>query len=213
MLPPEDREANAPPPEATFRALKGRAPAANGSGAPPPSAVKGPRPCFQQKGTCPPAQQPTCGTGRVALTDRLHQPEVTAWDRRRLCRRLGLLLGSQSLLHVLLLPLAVVAQHTVGRLHDHLRVQALRRHGQELVVILASIPGIAGVALKLLEGADLLGLHRGGRHLGCGLEPAVKQRKAYLSLKGFRVFTSKSSKKGPPDEKIHTYSFHSNGAE
>lgn len=113
----------------------------------------------------------------MALTDRLHQPEVTAWDQRRLCQRLWLLLGPRGLLQLVsLLPLAVVAQDPVGCLHDHLSVQALGRHGQELIVVFASIPSIAGVALKLLEGAHSLGLHWCGRHLGRGLEQAAKQR-------------------------------------
>lgn len=153
-------------PDDALRGLQGRAPAAR-AGLP------------LLRGCTPAPPQPTCRTGRVALADRLHQPQVPAGDRRRLCRGLGLLPGPWELLQlVLLLPLAVVAQDAVGRLHDHVGVKALSRHGQELVVVFTRIPGVAGVALKLLEGADSLGLHGRGGHLGRGLEQAARQRQS-----------------------------------
>ena len=131
---------------------------------------------------------PTFGTGCVALADGLHQPEVAAGGRggvhQGLCRGLrGPGWPGAPL------PLAVVAQHAVGRLHDDRSVEALGRHGQELIIVLAGVPGVAGVALKLLEGADSLGLDRRGWRLGRGLEQAAKQKWSVLALWGLSVVT------------------------
>lgn len=48
--------------------------------------------------------------------------------------------------------------YLIGRFHDHLDVEVLRSHGQQFVVVIPDIPGVARDALKLLEGGRLLGL-------------------------------------------------------
>lgn len=48
--------------------------------------------------------------------------------------------------------------YLIGCFHDHLDVEVLRSHGQQLVVVIPDIPGVARDALKLLESGRLLGL-------------------------------------------------------
>ena len=131
---------------------------------------------------------PTFRTGRVALADGLHQPQVTAGGLGGLRQGLHQGLRGPGWLGARL-PLAVVAQDAVGRLHDDRGVEALGRHGQELVIVFAGVPGVAGVALKLLEGADSLGLDRRGGRLGRGLEQAAKQKRSILAPWGLSVVT------------------------
>lgn len=51
-----------------------------------------------------------------------------------------------------------LAGYLISRLHDHLDVEVLRSHGQQLIVVIADIPGVTRNALKLLECGGLLGL-------------------------------------------------------
>lgn len=57
------------------------------------------------------------------------------------------------------------AVHLICRLHDNLNIKVLCRHGQQLIVVIPDIPGVARDALKLLEGGGFLGFARCDRGL------------------------------------------------
>lgn len=68
--------------------------------------------------------------------------------------------------------------YLIGCFHDHLDVEVLRSHGQQLVVVIPDIPGVARDALKLLEGGRLLGLAWSGwRRLVACFDQTKGQRK------------------------------------
>lgn len=68
--------------------------------------------------------------------------------------------------------------YLIGRFHDHLDVEVLRSHGQQLVVVIPDIPGVARDALKLLEGGRLLGFAWSGwrRLVACFDQTEEKNR-------------------------------------
>lgn len=60
----------------------------------------------------------------------------------------------------------MLPHHLICCLHDHLNVEVLRSHSQQLIVIISYVPCITCDALKFLEGGGLLGLAwSGGRRL------------------------------------------------
>lgn len=74
--------------------------------------------------------------------------------------------------------------YLVSRLHDHLNIQVLRGHGQQLVIVVSYIPCITCDALKFLEGGGLLGLAwGGGRRLVACFNQARKKQGQLTGLK------------------------------
>lgn len=77
--------------------------------------------------------------------------------------------------------------YLIGCFHDHLDVEVLRSHGQQLVVVIPDVPGVARDALKLLEGGRLLGFAWSGwRRLVACFDQTEGQREKQDNGSGFR---------------------------